>query len=346
MLVAALLAAVWFLRDFLAIGALAALTVLIFNPLYFGTLRLLRGHRRSATWTTIVLALCIVIIPLIAVAVLSYYQALTFMADLQHAHLTDPETIRRLVSSGVNSINATTSRLPDGSRLHISVDGAISAALSLIPSTGSTLLGFLRQTSGSIVSFFLGVFLYVILLAYLFIHQTGLMAWLKRISPLANTINEQYLRHVAAVGRSMVFGTFVVAAVQGILGATFLAIAGVPYPVFWAVFLTVLSIIPVGSGAAIIPAGIIEILIGNLWQGLFILSAYFLITTNIDNVLRALLVSKDAHMPPVLTLFAIFAGIKLFGAMGVIYGPIIMVIIMTTFQIYDQYSKTGIPLKS
>jgi len=144
----------------------------------------------------------------------------------------------------------------------------------------------------------------------------------------------------------MVFGTFIVGAVQGMLGAMFLTIAGVPYPIFWAVILTVLSFIPLGGGILTVPIGIIELLLGNIWQGLFILATHFIVVTNIDNVLRALLVSKKAQLPSILTLFAAFAGIRFFGAIGVIFGPIIMVLIMTTIQIYNEYGQGGIPLKS
>jgi predicted PurR-regulated permease PerM len=204
----------------------------------------------------------------------------------------------------------------------------------------------LRDSAGGLVDFFTGLILYLVLMVYLFLHQATLIAWLKGISPLADTINERYLSHMAAVGRSMVFGTFIVGAVQGILGAIFLTIAGIPYPIFWAVILTILSFIPLGGGILTIPIGIIQLLLGNIWQGVFILSTHFIVVTNIDNVLRALLVSKKAQLPSILTLFAAFAGIKFFGAIGVIFGPIIMVVIMTTIQIYNEFGGDGVPLKS
>lgn len=345
MLVAALAAGVYFLSAFLAVGALATLTVILFNPFYRALRRLLRGRVKTAAGLTLVSALIVTIIPLIVVAILSYFQALTVFADLQHAHVT-PGRIMETVRHSVDGLNRLTAKLPDGQGLHLSADGVVQSLQSLVPTTGNAILAFLSQTSGGLIDFFTGFILYLVLVFYLLVHQDIILAWLKRISPFAPAINDRYLRHLSAVGRSMVLGTFVVSAVQGVIGAVVLAIAGVPYPVFWAVLLTLLSFLPLGSGLLIIPIGIAQLMLGNIWQGLFILAMHLVVITNIDNFLRALLVSKDAQLPPILTLFSAFAGIKFFGALGVIYGPIIMGAIFTTIQIYNEAGEGGIPLKT
>ncbi len=346
MLVAAIVAGAYFLRNFLAIGALAILTVIVFNPVYSRLVKALRGRAKTATALTVLTAVVIVVIPLVLVAILSYFQALTFFADAQKAHLTSPDRLYGLVRDSIEGFNRLAARLPEGQSLQFSADAAISTLQGAVPAIGNAALAFLRDGAGSLFNFFTGLILYVVLLVYLFLHQRPLVAWVKRISPLADSINERYLSHMAVVGRSMVFGTFIVGAVQGVLGAIFLTIAGVPYPVFWAVILTVLSFIPVGGGILTVPIGIIQLLLGNIWQGLFILATHFLVVTTIDNLLRALLVSKEAQLPPVLTLFAAFAGLQFFGPLGVIYGPILMVVIMTTIQIYNDYAEAGIPLKA
>ncbi len=345
MLVAAVGAMAYFLHDFLAVGALAVLTVIVFNPFYHRLSRLLGGRRRLASTLTVLSAGVLAVAPLVLVAVLSYFQALTILADLQRSHVT-PERIVTVIRASVDSLNHFTAKLPDGHTLQLSADQIVDALQTVVPTTSSGLLNFLSQTSGDIIDFFTGLILYVVLLFFLFVHQGEIIAWIKRASPLHDSINNRYLSHMTAAGRSMVLGTFVVGAVQGLLGTVFLTIAGVPYPMFWLVVLTVLSFLPLGGGLVTIPIGIMLLLLGNIWQGLFILGSHFLIVTTIDNILRAFLVSKDAQLPAILTLFAAFAGLKFFGALGVIYGPIIMAVIMTTIQVYDDYSRSGIPLKS
>jgi predicted PurR-regulated permease PerM len=60
------------------------------------------------------------------------------------------------------------------------------------------------------------------------------------------------------------------------------------------------------------------------------------IVTNIDNVLRPKLVPKDAKLNGALTILSVFAGIKVFGFLGIVVGPIIMILITTTVNVYVQ----------
>jgi predicted PurR-regulated permease PerM len=49
------------------------------------------------------------------------------------------------------------------------------------------------------------------------------------------------------------------------------------------------------------------------------------------------LVSKDAELHPVLTLLGVVGGIKAFGFFGFIFGPVIMILFITTLEIYIKY---------
>ncbi len=98
--------------------------------------------------------------------------------------------------------------------------------------------------------------------------------------------------------------------------------------------LTVLSIIPLGGGIIVIPIGIIMILLGNIWQGALILAGHFLIVTNEDNILRPKLVPDEARLDPALTLLSVFSGLAFFGFIGIVVGPVIMILIVTTIEVY------------
>jgi predicted PurR-regulated permease PerM len=100
-----------------------------------------------------------------------------------------------------------------------------------------------------------------------------------------------------------------------------------------------LSFIPLGGGIVTIPLGIIIILTGNVWAGLFVIAYHLLIVTNIDNLLRPKLVPKSARLNSALTLLSVFAGIVFFGAPGIVYGPVIMIVLITTFEMYAQHNR-------
>ena len=65
-----------------------------------------------------------------------------------------------------------------------------------------------------------------------------------------------------------------------------------------------------------------------------IIAGSLLLVSNIDNLIRPRLVSKDAYLNPALILLAAFGGLSLFGLLGVIYGPIIVIFFVTTIEIY------------
>jgi predicted PurR-regulated permease PerM len=85
------------------------------------------------------------------------------------------------------------------------------------------------------------------------------------------------------------------------------------------------------------------ILFGNVIGGLFVISWHLLVVTNIDNLLRPFLVPREARLDPALMLLAVFAGIAMFGAWGIIVGPAVMIVIVTTINVYLAVFK-GIPM--
>ena len=73
---------------------------------------------------------------------------------------------------------------------------------------------------------------------------------------------------------------------------------------------------------------------GNIIGGAFVALFHVLVVTNIDNVLRPVLVPRAARLDPALMLLAVFSGIALWGFWGIVIGPVLMIIIVTTISVY------------
>jgi predicted PurR-regulated permease PerM len=84
---------------------------------------------------------------------------------------------------------------------------------------------------------------------------------------------------------------------------------------------------------------------GNVTGGVFVVVFHIIVTTSIDNVLRPFLVPKSAHLHPALMLLAVFAGLQMFGFWGIVLGPVLMIVIVTTISVYLAVSQ-GKPLDS
>jgi predicted PurR-regulated permease PerM len=135
--------------------------------------------------------------------------------------------------------------------------------------------------------------------------------------------------------RGTVSGQFVIALCQGVAGAASIYVAGFHHGFFiFAIVLTALSIIPLGGGIVTIPFGIGMIFFGNIAGGAFVVLWHLLVVTNIDNFLRPILVPRDARLNQALMLLSVFAGIAMFGPWGIVIGPVLMILIVTTVDVY------------
>nr|MDT0523476.1 AI-2E family transporter [Streptomyces sp. DSM 41633] len=158
---------------------------------------------------------------------------------------------------------------------------------------------------------------------------------IRRLNPLGEEITDLYLAKTGAMVKGTVKGQFVIAFCQGVAGAISIYIAGFHNGFFvFAILLTALSVIPLGGGIVTIPFGIGMMFFGNVIGGIFVVVFHLLVVTNIDNALRPWLVPKAARLDPALMLLAVFSGISMFGFFGIVIGPVLMIIIVTTVMVY------------
>ena len=172
------------------------------------------------------------------------------------------------------------------------------------------------------------------------IHQEKIISTIAKLNPLGDEISSLYKQRISAMTKATVRGQFIIALCQGTESAIVLSIAGLEnlFFFFW-LLLTVLSVIPLGAGIVTIPIGIVMILTGNVWQGVLVIANHLLIVTNIDNVLRPRLVPRSARLDSALMILAVFAGLGLFGFIGIVIGPVIMIILVTTIQLFLEIFK-------
>ncbi len=173
-----------------------------------------------------------------------------------------------------------------------------------------------------------------------------MVALFKDLNPLGEQVSDIYLAKIGAMVSATVKGQFIIAVCQGVAGAISIYIAGLHDGFFmFVIFLTALSFIPLGSGIVTIPLGIGMAVFGNVVGGIFIVVFHIVVTTSIDNVLRPFLVPRSAHLHPALMLLAVFAGLQMFGFWGIVLGPVLMIVIVTTISMYLAVYK-GAPLES
>ena len=328
--VAALLIGVWFLRGYVMLILFSALVVILFNPFYHWLLAKGRSPGKAALYTMLLSAL-VVVIPLVLVSVITFFQIERLVSTI--ASGSYPHNLTQLATDVITWANKLLADV--GVSYRLSVEGIAQALSSSAQNFGKAIVGGLFS---SITGFF-GLLTTAIIYIYVFMsmitHQGKILDTLKKLNPLGDTASNLYFDRIGAMTKATVRGQFIIAVFQGTVSAAVLALAGLDslFFFFW-MLLTVLSVIPLGAGIVTIPVGIILILTGNIWQGVLVIVNHLVVVTNIDNVLRPKLVPRQARLDSALMILAVFAGLGMFGFFGIVLGPVLMIILVTTVQMY------------
>jgi predicted PurR-regulated permease PerM len=159
------------------------------------------------------------------------------------------------------------------------------------------------------------------------------------MSPIPVKYEKELFRKFNEISKATLFGTFLTAIAQGFVAWIGFVIAGVPNSFVWATAVSIFSLVPaVGTALVWIPMGLIMLASGNPW-GLFILIWGASLVSTVDNVLRVVFIGSTAKLNPLLTFVSVFGGILAFDLIGVIFGPMLLVLFFTLLHVYElEYS--------
>jgi predicted PurR-regulated permease PerM len=132
-----------------------------------------------------------------------------------------------------------------------------------------------------------------------------------------------------------IYGGIVVALVQGGLGGLGFLFVGLPAPLFWGTVMAFLSFIPiVGAFLVWIPAVVILFAQGAHLKAVILFCWCTIVVSLSDNFLRPILISGRTQVHTLLLFFGILGGLKVFGFLGFIAGPLVITICLAVIDIY------------
>jgi predicted PurR-regulated permease PerM len=331
--------------------ALAAILLPFFGAVFWGTILAILfqpmqrylavkfGRRRNlAAFTTLLVTILIVILPLTIVAGtivqeigLAYAQFKTaqpnFTTYFQEAVHVLPDSVRTLLGRfGLTDIPSIQTRLTNGA-----------AAISHFVATQALSIG--QNTFQFVISF--GVMLYLV---YFLLRDGGEIGGrIRRALPLDAPHKQQLVAKFTTVVRATVKGNIAVAAVQGFLGGVIFLILGIQGALLWGVLMAFLSLLP-AIGAALVwaPAAAYFFLTGDIWRGVILVAFCVLVIGMVDNVLRPILVGKDTKMPDWCVLISTLGGMALFGINGFVIGPLIAALFMACWDLFSQSEEASL----
>jgi predicted PurR-regulated permease PerM len=321
-------------KPFLAVIALSLVTVLILRPLYawIGGRRRLEGHTSLAVTLTMLIAIIIIFVPLILLAILIINQA----ADLL-------ETVKSVdgalyIETVVTELESVVRSVPILSDVQIDEQQVTDFLTTQIIAILGWLAGLLKGLIGSLPSLFINGIIFLVMVASLLPAWDNLVIAIEELNPLDISLSDLYVHKAVTMSMAMFRGVFVVAVVQSLIMGLIFWVAGIEFAAFLALICFFLAIVPaLGISFVALPAAVILLLMGEPSSALLVLIGFYGVVTPLNRVLRPRPDHKEVYFHFALVFISIFGGILLFGLVGAIYGPVIMILMITSVNIHMEY---------
>jgi len=186
-------------------------------------------------------------------------------------------------------------------------------------------------------------FLITLLTLFFFLRdQPQFLRAVRGLLPLSTAEANQVVHRVNDTVHATVYGTLLMALLQGTMGGLMFWWLGLPAPLLWGAVMTVLAVIPtLGSFVVWAPAAAFLMLQGSWVKGM-ILTLWGLTAIGlIDNLLYPYVVGNRLRLHTLLVFFAVVGGLMLFGASGIVLGPVILAVTDALLHIWQRRTRAG-----
>ena len=189
-------------------------------------------------------------------------------------------------------------------------------------------------------NFILHIFIIFFILYYAFKESEHFIDTFKKMFPGGAGASEIIVTQLKNVVNAVIWGSLIIAFLQGIAALIGFWLFRIPSPFLWATLIAIIALVPmIGAMTIWAPLGLFYLLTGivtnNTWviiQGVFLLTYGFFIISGIENVLKPKIISKWGNVHPVLVIIGALGGVTIFGAIGFIIGPLILALAKTVLE--------------
>ncbi|MES1198144.1 MAG: AI-2E family transporter [Chitinophagaceae bacterium] len=319
---------IFFIIVILLIGIVLFMELYSFLPALLGaiTLYILLRHfmqylsekkKWRKGWTALLLMLVSMIVILLPVGLLVNMLSSKISYAIQHS------------SEMVEALKKVAHSLEERFNITIISDQNINKIGAVIAQSLPKILGATFDTVTTI--FFMYFILY-----FMLVNSQKLEKALYEYIPLKDNNVAKLGKEVNKMVVANAIGIPVIAFAQGLVGLVGYLIVGVKEPFFWFGVTCIAAMLPVvGAALAYIPLAIIFFANDQTWQGITITIYGFAIIGTVDNVLRFTLLKRIGNVHPLTTVFGVIIGLKLFGFIGLIFGPLLISLFMLLLNIYS-----------
>jgi predicted PurR-regulated permease PerM len=315
------------LQPFLNAIAWAVVFSIVFYPVYVFLLKYLR-LKVFASFLTLIIIILIILGPFTYLSFILLDEIGNFIENINEGSL---DSIKNIFSNPhvTNIVNKVQS--------YIGIEGINIGDMIMenIKKIGRDVIGRLSSGIGNLAGMFID-FIFMLFAVFFFLKDgPDFLSRIRSYLPFNEEDKNRLITKVKDMVISTVFGGVVVAIVQGIIGGSAFYFLGIKSPVLWGASISVMSFLPLlGTFSIWGPMTGYLFIQGNYVKGIILLLVGVLGISMVDNILKPIIISGRTKMPTLAVFFSVLGGIKLFGFIGFIMGPLVLALFVSVFEIF------------
>jgi len=320
-------------------GALLAALVcaIMFYPLY-GTLRRWFPHRRPTSMALVAafLVLIIFVTPMI----------LLTWAIVQESSTLGPAMKQWLITLGQWQRGEVTASLPWMGQLQRLLGKVVGMTplqfqenvVERVSITLGAISDWGTYAAQRTLFFIFGLVAMLFTLFFLFRDGEKWFGYVHDLIPMNRSEKEQLIARIRDTVIGVSRGWLLTSLIQGVTATLAYLAVGLERAVLWGALTALFGLVPgVGTIVIWVPAGIYLLAQGMYLKGVVVLCCgAFIIVGLVDSVIRPYLIGKRVELPLFALFFALLGGISVWGAKGVIIGPLLVAIAPVLLEIYRE----------
>ncbi|ABJ75860.1 MULTISPECIES: AI-2E family transporter [Leptospira] len=207
----------------------------------------------------------------------------------------------------------------------------------ILSNASSFILGNIELPTGILMNLFFA------LLVLFFLYQDGkkVERFILDNLPFSKQLEEQVGRKVASAVQTVIRGNLIISILQGAAVYILLLVAGISSPFLYASLASFFSIIPVvGTSVVWLPIGLyILFLENNPMMAFFFMGSALFFYLALENFIKPRMLDKKLQAHPLLIFLSLIGGIKEFGIMGLVLGPVVVTLVVILWDFWKLYRK-------
>lgn len=311
------------LQPFLTPIAWAVVFCVVFYPAYAFILKVIRV-KSVASLVTLILILVVIIGPFSYIS----YSLVNEVTNVVSRSDTDVKNFSSMLSN--DRIVRVFKKIQPYTGLEGPSDQVI---VENMKKMGKKIIDSLSEGFSNVVSVAANFVIMAFTIFFLLKDGVDFLQKIKNYLPFSEQQRERLASQIKDMMVSTIYGGVIVAIVQGILGGAAFAVLGIESPIFWGSFMALMSFVPLlGTSIVWLPASAILLLQGAYGKGIGLIVIGIFVISMVDNILKPLIIGGRTKMPTVVIFFTVLGGIKVFGLLGLVMGPLVFALFFSVID--------------